>query len=218
MNSLFLLHLYILVWISFSVAQIIFDWDKDQQPTFFPRHLNVITKKRVYLIFTLRVNVVFQVLPPSSSTSKRATLNCPSCECDQYFILEICISYFVIYVVLCVMQHCLVHPWRLAGPVLRGLLEPSQLWLSAPASVLPSPPLHRLGPGAARPQPAGPLPPPTAVWAWSWWYEGRTGEGPQGLHSQLVGVETARFVFHMEKLKRDESCRLSFHTMSVHTL
>lgn len=61
------------------------------------------------------------------------------------------------------LQHRLVHPGRVAGPVLRGLLEPAQLRLSAPAAVLPSPPLPGLRPGAPRPQPAGPLPPPTAV-------------------------------------------------------
>lgn len=61
------------------------------------------------------------------------------------------------------LQHRLLHPGRVAGPVLGGLLEPSQLRLSAPAAVLPAPPLPRLGPGASRPQPAGPLPPATAV-------------------------------------------------------
>lgn len=84
-----------------------------------------------------------------------------------------------------VSQHCFVHPGRVVGPVLRGLLESTELRLSAPAHVLPSPPLPRLGPGAPRPQPAGPLPPPTAVWAWSWWYEGRTGEGRQGRDSHI---------------------------------
>lgn len=86
-------------------------------------------------------------------------------------IIIICISVF---------QYGFIYPGRLAGPVLRGLLEPSQLRMSAPAHVLPSPPLPRLGPGAPSPQPSGPFPPPTAVWAWSWWYEGRTGEGAQG--------------------------------------
>lgn len=90
-----------------------------------------------------------------------------------------------LYFISCVFQHCFVHPGRVAGPVLWGLLEPSKLRVSASAPRLPSPPLPRLGPGAPCPQPAGPLPPKTAVWAWSWWYEGRTREGHQSRQGLL---------------------------------
>lgn len=57
------MHLHILVWISFSVAQMIFDWHKDEQTTFFSFKCDNI--KIVCLIFTLRVNVVVHILSPA---------------------------------------------------------------------------------------------------------------------------------------------------------
>ena len=105
-------------------------------------------------------------------------------------------KYFLTSFLFCVSQHCFIHPWCVAGSVLWGLLDPSELRLSAPASVVPSSSLPRLGPGASRPQPAGPFPPPTAVWAWSWWYEGRTGEGQQSrdFQNKMPPAETKAVV------------------------
>lgn len=55
-------------------------------------------------------------------------------------------------------QHHLLHPGRLAGPVLRGLPQAPGLCLPQAAHLLRAPQHPRLGPGAPSPHPAGPVP------------------------------------------------------------
>lgn len=55
-------------------------------------------------------------------------------------------------------QHHLLHPGRLAGPVLGGLPQAPRLRLSQAAHLLRAPQHPRLGPRAPSPHPAGPVP------------------------------------------------------------